>query len=222
VTWYIGLDLGQQSNYTAMACLEQTWQASPRGAPEAHYACRYLARWRQVSYPEQVTQVATLLAAPELEDRALIVDQTGVGRAVFDMLKDAGLDPIGVSIHGGDTVTHQGAEYRVPKRDLVATVAVLLQARRLTISKALPLAATLTHELLNFRVTIDPRTAHDSYAAWREADHDDLVLAVALACWAGEQDIGAPLPNFTIPILYRPSPWGVPGQARYPVGWPGN
>ena len=35
-------------------------------------------------------------------------------------------------------------------------------------------------------MTIDPRTTHDSYAAWREQAHDDLVLAVALACWWGE------------------------------------
>jgi hypothetical protein len=26
-----------------------------------------------------------------------------------------------------------------------------------------------------------------SYEAWREGDHDDLVLAVAMACWCGER-----------------------------------
>ena len=31
---------------------------------------------------------------------------------------------------------------------------------------------------------IDPLTAHDSYGYAREGIHDDLVLAVALACWA--------------------------------------
>jgi len=35
-------------------------------------------------------------------------------------------------------------------------------------------------------VKIDPRTAHDSYSHWREGDHDDLVLATALACWFRE------------------------------------
>ncbi len=46
---------------------------------------------------------------------------------------------------------------------------------------------TLVKELLNFRVKINISTAHDSYEAWREGDHDDLVLSVALACWAGER-----------------------------------
>jgi hypothetical protein len=29
--------------------------------------------------------------------------------------------------------------------------------------------------------------APDSYKAWSAGDHDDLVLSVALACWAGER-----------------------------------
>ena len=32
---------------------------------------------------------------------------------------------------------------------------------------------------------IDPLTAHDSYGAWREGAHDDMVLAVAIAVWWG-------------------------------------
>jgi hypothetical protein len=42
--------------------------------------------------------------------------------------------------------------------------------------------------MLNFKQTINPITAHDSYSAWREADHDDLVLSVAMACWFGERE----------------------------------
>ena len=31
---------------------------------------------------------------------------------------------------------------------------------------------------------------HDSYGAWREKAHDDLVLAVAMAVWVGEHAAG--------------------------------
>jgi hypothetical protein len=74
----------------------------------------------------------------------------------------------------------------VPKRDLVAAVQVLLQNGRLKIAEGLELAPTLRKELLGFRVKVDPKTAHDSYEHWREGDHDDLVLATALACWYRE------------------------------------
>ncbi len=60
---------------------------------------------------------------------------------------------------------------------------MLLQNQRLKIAEGLPLADILTRELLAFRVKINLSTGHDSYEAWRERDHDDLVLAVALACY---------------------------------------
>jgi hypothetical protein len=129
-----------------------------------------------------------MLHSPTIEGSAeLVVDQTGVGAPVVDLFQQAGLYPIGVLIHGGDKVTHECGACRVPKRDLVGTLQVLFQSGRLKISKKLPLASVLQAELLNFKVKIDPRTAHDSYSAWREQDHDDLVQSVALAAWWAEQ-----------------------------------
>jgi hypothetical protein len=45
----------------------------------------------------------------------------------------------------------------------------------------------LRAELLNFRVTINLATGYDRYEAWREGDHDDLVLAAALAVWSARK-----------------------------------
>ena len=44
---------------------------------------------------------------------------------------------------------------------------------------------TLIQELSNFKVKITTK-GNDTYEAWREGQHDDLVLSVALACWYGE------------------------------------
>jgi hypothetical protein len=63
---------------------------------------------------------------------------------------------------------------------------VLLQSGRLKIANAIPEARLLVQEMLAFRVKITAN-AYDAYGAWREGAHDDLVLAVALACWYGEQ-----------------------------------
>jgi hypothetical protein len=79
-------------------------------------------------------------------------------------------------------------EVHCTKRDLVSTLAVLLQARRLKISPALPEARTLTEELAGFQVKIS-QAGGDTYGAWRGGAHDDLILSVALACWAGELDL---------------------------------
>jgi hypothetical protein len=75
----------------------------------------------------------------------------------------------------------------VPKRDLVGALQVLIQTGRLRIAEGLRDARTLVDELLRFRVRINARTAHDSYGAWRECEHDDLVLALAVAVWRAER-----------------------------------
>ncbi len=121
----------------------------------------------------------------------LVIDMTGCGRPVFDFLNDADLDPVGVTITGGDTVVRVAhREFRTPKRDLAGAVQVALQNRRLRWARTLPEAAVLKAELENFRVKIS-LSGHDSYAAgvgeeWRTGAHDDLVLSVALAVWFGE------------------------------------
>ncbi|HEY3230516.1 MAG TPA: hypothetical protein VGJ87_14935 [Roseiflexaceae bacterium] len=138
-------------------------------------------------YPIIVADVARLIAAQKhREQTVLVVDKTGVGAPVYDLFIAAALDPIGVSITGGDQVHSDGTLYRVPKRDLVGAVQSLLQTRRLKFAEQLPLLPVLMAELKNFRVKIDPATAHDSYSAWREHEHDDMVLAAALACWWAE------------------------------------
>jgi hypothetical protein len=151
--------------------------------------------------------------SPVAGHSALIVDYTGVDLPVVDALRQRGLKLQVVALHGGDSVSHVGANWRVPKRDLVGVVQVLLQQRRLQFAAQLALTATLTRELLDFRVKIDPTTAHDSYSAWHEKDHDDLVLALALAMWWGERqaattvpplDMSRALRGLTKPVLGSP------------------
>jgi hypothetical protein len=141
---------------------------------------------------EEVTHLLTRRPIrAQLDHTRLLIDATGVGRPVVDSFRAQGVHPISVLIHGGDRVSQENAGPKdiilhVPKRDLVAAVQTLLQNGRLRIAAGLPLADVLRKELLNFRVKVDPRTAHDSYSHWREGDHDDLVLATACAAWYRE------------------------------------
>jgi hypothetical protein len=74
----------------------------------------------------------------------------------------------------------------VPKKELVATAQSALQGSRLTIAAKLKEAGTLKKELQNFKVKINIASATESFEAWREGDHDDLVLSCCLAVWFGE------------------------------------
>jgi hypothetical protein len=93
----------------------------------------------------------------------------------------ARLRPYGITITGGDRVVHEDAFHvRVPKRELVGLLVALFQSGRLKVARDLELASVLINELINIRVTVNMATGHDSYEAWRESVHDDLVLATGL------------------------------------------
>jgi len=116
----------------------------------------------------------------------LVCDATGVGAPVIDLFRQRGLSPVAVTITGG-TVVNRGDDgaYTVPKRDLISSVAVLLEQRRLRISERLPEARTLVKELQGFQRRVS-RAGNEQYEAWREGTHDDLVLSVSLAAWYRE------------------------------------
>ena len=160
------------------------------------YDLRHAARFPLgTSYPAIVAEVCGML--PTLgNDATLVIDSTGVGRAVTDMFMQypgRNFPIVAVIITAGTTVTRdeETGYWHVPKRDLVGVVQVALQQKRLRFPdpKKLPTVDVLTHELSNFRVTISA-AGNDSYAAWRERDHDDLVLALALSLWEAERGGG--------------------------------
>lgn len=175
----VGVDLGQTADYTAITILEECEGDS--------YDVRYLERLRNTPYPAIVKRLGHLVR--RLPERpCLAVDATGVGRPVIDMIRDANFpaDVYPITLTGGDAANKDGMECHVPKRDVASTVAVLLQTGRLRIARGLRESETLFRELLNFRVKIS-LSGHDSYEAWREQEHDDLVLAVGLAAWLSEK-----------------------------------
>jgi hypothetical protein len=187
--YMLGLDLGPPGQPTALAAAEQHWPG-----PDAHYHVRHLRRWPPgTPYPQVVTDVVKMTSAPPLCGARLAVDQTGVGRPVAELLERAvgayELTRVVVSSGYAAGWAEDGARL-VPKRDLVGVLQVLLQARRLRVASQLPETALLERELLAFRAKT-PTAGAEVAEVWRERPYDDLVLAVAFACWLGEW-IGLP------------------------------
>jgi hypothetical protein len=194
--YFSGLDLGQTQDPTALAVLERTYLPDPKktGSLLSHYAVRHLERFPLgTSYPEICARVAQRFEAAPLSGSYLGVDQTGVGRAVVDMLRGVALSawlyPVTITSGHGAIQDEATGDWHVPKKDLVSALQILLQARRLKVSPDLPEAKTLIKELQNFRVKIT-LNANETYEAWREGMHDDLVFAVAIAAWLGEKNGG--------------------------------
>ena len=145
-------------------------------------------------YPAVVEYLGELLSHPRLGRNAdLVVDATGVGTPVVDLLRDAGL-PCGltpVTITGGDTQSRDGTWWHVPKVDLLAGVRVLLEAGELRIARALPEAGNLVRELVDIRAR-PRRSGGTRLGADGHGQHDDLVMALALACWKAGRPMAGP------------------------------
>lgn len=199
---FLGLDLGQSKDYTALAVLERVppplievreglygIKRVPSKEPPALHV-RHLERFPLgTRYPVIVDAVSNRMHA--LTNSAagrptLIVDKTGVGAPVVDLFDAAGLEPQAITITAGGEPTVVPGGWNTPKRDLVSVVQATLQTKRLRFAEALTGVSVLTQELLTFQYKITAN-ANDIYGAWREGTHDDMVLAVALAVWYAEK-----------------------------------
>lgn len=175
----VGVDFGRYTDHTAAAVIEYH---------PPYFLTRGLARWPlRRPYTDVVDDLARGLS--KAGSVTVAVDSTGVGAGVLEMIEaHPGFAPHVCRVHAV-TITGGRLEHRygprkwsVPKRRLVTAVQSLLASRRLKIAPDLPGARELVDELTHFKVRIS-RGGHDSYGG-AGGRHDDLVMALGLACWA--------------------------------------
>jgi hypothetical protein len=193
--YFVGLDLGQLQDYTAVAVIRRDRILAADGEPVRSatkyepytFTCGYLERHPLgTSYPAIVKAVKALLERPGMgPDPTLVVDATGVGTAVVDMLEDARLPGSmeAISITSGRAVTRVPGGWNVAKVELIGSAQASLSQGRLKVARGLAHAETLKKELADYRVKVTA-AAHEVFEA-RTGAHDDLVLAVSMCCWLG-------------------------------------
>jgi hypothetical protein len=144
---------------------------------------------------------------------ALVVDGTGVGRAVFDIAverikaaqKSGTLPAIGLlplTIMGGTGESHRdGVWWRVPKHELITAAVNELQGdesvtsdgreypvsrperSRIRWAPKQPYVKELEDELTNYRRKQNIATGAQTFEPWREKEHDDLLFALSMLAW---------------------------------------
>ncbi len=185
--FYLGVDLGQRRDHTALAVLERWDKAHGYGSRTLQsLETRYLERVPLgTPYTVVVERIRRMTEHRSVAGQvSLVVDATGVGAPVLDLLRQArlGCEITAVSITGGERESQSGSVYNVPKRDLMAGVQVMLERGELKIAKGLRESRALVKELMDVKSkqTSGGRTR---LGADGSGEHDDLVIAVALACW---------------------------------------
>jgi hypothetical protein len=182
----VGVDVGQRQDYSAICVTEQE---SRLDLP--HFLARSIERLPLgTPYPAVVDRVAEIMErlgqraqprrGPRLFSIELLLDATGVGLPIGDMLRERGLAPRLVLLTGSDTVNQQPqGVVTVGKPWMVGRMQVLLQSNRLHLPRTVE-AGILVKELHDYRIEVNAH-AHASFNA-KAGAHDDLVIALGLSC----------------------------------------
>jgi len=169
--------------------------------------CRYTQEWREdepkyavrhlervplgTSYVRVVEMVRSMMVREPLRGRTeLVVDATGAGAPVVDLFREwldvistAGvMTPVTITAGslGQETEGKGAGERRVPRQDLVAGLVVMLEEKKLAIAGGMAEARSLVEELVGF-----DRSSGTGAGSPGSGSHDDLVMALGLAVWAG-------------------------------------
>lgn len=211
-TKYIGaLDLGQAQEYTAWVVLARNSKLVQRKPIrwERETAIVHAERFAPgTAYADIIHALRNRYGPYPLHQSHLIIDQTAVGRPVLELFHAARTlyreHPVRITARTNESF-EEGCQL-IPKVDLVGLLQLMLQDRKLKIPSKLNSADVLVDELQQFQIR--PQLHSDQPDLnWRERPHDDLVLAVALACWYSErvirEDEGWAMPSE--PVSYMPA-----------------
>ena len=186
------MDLGQRQDHSAIVVVEQvelskvlvvrSAERVPLGTP----------------YTQVVERLREIVQNRDLLGRVRVaVDGGSIGSPVMEMIGLAGLGCVvsavvstaGAKARAGG-LRGIGSWYTVPKRDLLGEVLVRLERRELRFCKDLPELGNLLKELKGMQVSVSGRGGV-RMGADGAGQHDDLVIALALACWqAGQAKVG--------------------------------
>lgn len=208
-TVVLGVDVGKIRDSSAICAVSYEDHLLAPGDPlcneppvfETHY--RVLGAERiplGTSYPAVANRVSLL--AKRLYDRDskgayhVLCDATGVGGPVIDMIRGSIIPQCHVTAvtltggsRGDDSILWR-SESSIGKAWLVSRLQAILQSSRLHAprSEALADLEAMIAELKTFEIRIKPDTGHEQTGAFTTGTHDDLAVALALAC-AGEHQM---------------------------------
>ncbi len=183
MTVSLGWDVGKSVDSSIIAVVAHD------GNPAMYWVRRIVKLPKGMSYDLQVKAVRELFF--QYQSPRLIIDRTGVGQPICDMIVAAGLQPVQVCLTGGDCVsTPEPGKVNLPKKDMVASITTVIQEHRLKVVRGCENVETFRTELKNFQLKVSA-SGQNSYNA-APGQHDDTITAVGLCLWYGEKRIGRP------------------------------
>jgi hypothetical protein len=193
VRYVAGLDVAQQHDWTALAVLELIY------APDNHKKLDEirlvaLERWQKL-YPDTLQELGVIFSEETLKRRTILAtDATGPGLHLYeDMVRDEAL----ISYVGKERITpvviipgqnegRDGKFRKVPKHLLITRLQSAIRRHQIRVPRKLPLYNILESELEGYEMKLSEgskRVTFSNNPRDGGPEHDDTILALALAWW---------------------------------------
>jgi hypothetical protein len=184
--YYLGLDPAQIRDYAALSALEVTYA----GGEDATYRLVNLERRQRLSYPDLVNWVVQALKTPALNHEVIapptiVLDATGVGIAVRDLLRKESAPLESVIVTAGNSKNRDPDGYHVGKARIYGKFLSAFDSGRVQLNPNLPSFEQLEHEFLAFKAQISAKG--NALFEAEEGEHDDLITSIALPVWYFEE-----------------------------------
>ncbi|OPY45891.1 MAG: hypothetical protein A4E47_00803 [Methanosaeta sp. PtaU1.Bin028] len=185
MTFILALDPAQLRDWSALAAVDMQYRPEEK---RFGYDLVAMGRKQGLPYDQIVDWVVRTLKKPEFrrdQPPEFLLDATGVGVAVRDMLAAKGVRMKAVTITSGETCTRQGPIYHVGKARMIGTFLGAFDAGKVRINPSMPIWPHLEKEMLGFRAEMSSQGRAKFEA--EQGENDDMLFALAMAVWFGEE-----------------------------------
>ena len=192
VRYVAGLDVAQQNDWTAVAILEGVPSFASPGPQEIRLVA--LDRWQKL-YPDTLAELGYIFSDEQFARKVMLAtDATGPGLHLYeDMVRDqdlvgcVGKDRImPVVITAGQSEERDGRFRKVPKHLLITRLQSAIRRHEIRVPRKLPLYDVLLAELEGYEMKVregSKRVTFSNNPRDGGPEHDDTILALALAWW---------------------------------------
>jgi hypothetical protein len=186
-------------------------------------------KFQNLPYPALARLICTRMGHKALVNNAdLLIDATGIGEAVVDLVRNEGLTPYAIKITGGGKVAVEHEDFgqvftqssdsrlhgiqaikgfSVPKADLIAAGQLYMQQDRVRCASGIPWEDDFRDQMMGFKGQLNDGGRITKAEAETEALHDDLVTCYLLGAWWDSREGNDEIEERPLPIstkLNRP------------------
>ncbi len=191
VRYWIGADLGQSNDYSAV-CVIKDQQLPIYDGTRVVLGARnrtvvYADKFRGVSYVDVVDHLIRLRnAAPFGGKSELVIDGTSIGRVVSDMLFDQSVPHLAIQMTGGQEWRRSGRYVNASKTLMIENLAVLFAAGELTFAHDLPLRSEIEEDLGSFTTQTTAAGNQIITQSRNASGHGDLGIGLIVAAFGSQ------------------------------------